>query len=149
MHDDLFRLVVAFVNDAELRTFMGFDYERCIVYRVPPLKLDLTRFAKLHKTCQLRHRGHWHSHHFSLQLYRPSTRQTVLFGRNVDRRNGVIQFNFSVITNVELDEEEMLATTPVPKQSQYRQVTVRDGVAKAYSGRLNSTYCGFIAAVIE
>lgn len=106
--DDLFRLVVCFVNDRELRTTLGYDMARCIVEKIPPLKLrQLWGDTSLDKS--LRHRsrmglGRRGSYDVTMFDHAKSIGVELRYQFYGNRHGRMPKFTFIVVTNVEFNE---------------------------------------------
>lgn len=164
MHANLLQAVVQYVNDRDVRTAMGFDFEQCIRLRVTPLSLDMTKVIHVERSYALRPEGYYMSkqdfiqskpralNFFSLKFYKPSSRSFIKIVRHVTLRDSLIKFRFTVITKVDLDhEEEMAVKSRKPKRSWYREITVCDDGSppEQQTGRLSWHHCGYANHVLE
>jgi hypothetical protein len=154
MHTDLLIGIAKFVNDPVTRFNLGFPYERCVALRIPPLRLNLARFNCVLNAYQARLEAQRYSvsrHIFHIQLYVPAIRAFIMIMRDVTR-NYEIVCKFCIDTNVDLNYETMVVTSPCPQLTKRRRIVWHSpnhvGALQCFEG-FDSYFGGFADYIVD
>lgn len=154
MHTDLLIEIVKFVNDPVTRFNLGFRYERLVALRIPPLRLNLARFNCVLKAYQARVKAQRYSvsrHMFHIQLYAPAIRALIMIIRDVTHNHEIVS-KFCIDTNVDLNYETMVVTSPCPQLTTRRIIGWHspDYVEelRSFEG-FDSYFGGFVDAIVD
>jgi hypothetical protein len=123
MPEGLLTRMIHFISDPDARAELGFDVQRCMALRIPPARLDLTRYRRLQKACRVRAEAFrtsvsWRLFH--VIFYVPSTRLKVTLYHEMKRNRETVVFCFVVKTNVDINYETMIAASPEVRESEER-----------------------------